>query len=286
VRTSWRNATAGAAAGEDGAGSPGIRPRGILNRRAGAQRFRLSLHPPADDLTPFLEHHWIVTWDLRGQDSHVQETLPHPSVHLVFERDASRVVGVTTGKFSVVLRGQGRVYGVKFRPGAFYPFLRRSVQELTDTVASLQHVFDIDDAERRTLEAQLLSLEDEAEMTRLAEDFLRQRRPEADETVLLLNRLVPRIAAERHITRVEDVARLAGLTTRTLQRLFSRYVGVGPKWVIRRYRLLEAAERLAAGETVDLPALALALGYYDQAHFIDDFKAVVGRPPGDYARHQ
>ena len=73
-------------------------------------------------------------------------------------------------------------------------------------------------------------------------------------------------------------------TRRTLQRLFERYVGVGPKWVIRRYRLHEVAERLSEGKAVNLAELALDLGYFEQAHFIKDFRALVGVTPAGYAR--
>jgi AraC-like DNA-binding protein len=74
-----------------------------------------------------------------------------------------------------------------------------------------------------------------------------------------------------------------GLSARALQRLFRRHVGVGPKWTLRRFRIHEAAERLAGGAPVDWAALAQELGYCDQAHFIRDFKAQVGRSPGVYA---
>ena len=74
-----------------------------------------------------------------------------------------------------------------------------------------------------------------------------------------------------------------GLSARSLQRLFRRYVGVGPKWVLQRYRLHEAAERIADGEGGDWAAFALELGYFDQAHFIKDFKALVGCSPAEYA---
>ena len=55
-----------------------------------------------------------------------------------------------------------------------------------------------------------------------------------------------------------------------------------PKWVLQRIRLHEAAERMADGEG-DWASMALDLGYFDQAHFIKAFKAVVGRSPADYA---
>jgi AraC-like DNA-binding protein len=81
--------------------------------------------------------------------------------------------------------------------------------------------------------------------------------------------------------RAPRAAVVAGRSPRSLQRLFREYVGVSPKWVLQRLRLHEAAERMLEGR--DWAALALDLGYFDQAHFIHDFKAVTGRSPGEYA---
>ena len=71
---------------------------------------------------------------------------------------------------------------------------------------------------------------------------------------------------------------------RALQRMFVEYVGVGPKWCIRRFRIAEATSRLAAGVAVDWAALAVELGYADQAHFSRDFTAILGEPPTKYAQ--
>src|SRR6202044_2078162 len=77
----------------------------------------------------------------------------------------------------------------------------------------------------------------------------------------------------------------AGLSERKLQRLFSDYVGVSPKWVMRRARLHEAALRVDADgpASVDWAALAADLGYADQAHLTRDFTATLGVPPTRYA---
>jgi AraC-like DNA-binding protein len=91
--------------------------------------------------------------------------------------------------------------------------------------------------------------------------------------------LMQRIAFDRSIVRVEDAAAASGLDVRALQRCFQTYVGVGPKWVIRRYRLLEAAEQLAAKGPPTLAALAVSLGHADQAHFGRDFKRAIGQTP-------
>jgi AraC-like DNA-binding protein len=256
-------------------------PRGILNPSASAAKFQLARHLSAPDLSFFIEHYWLITWDLRGQEPYVQETLPYPSVHLVFEPGASRVCGVITGKFARRLEGAGQVFGVKFRPGAFYPFLRSPVSRLTDQVIGLQDAFDVaGDALERAIFVQA-SHERQIE---LVERFLRTRLPKRDQAIETINRIVDGIIADRAITKVEDVARRFNIGKRTLQRLFSQYVGVSPKWVIKRYRLQEAADQLADGAAADWPKMALDLGYFDQAHFIKDFKMIVGRTPGEYAR--
>jgi AraC-like DNA-binding protein len=92
------------------------------------------------------------------------------------------------------------------------------------------------------------------------------------------------VATDRDITRVDHLVQAFGLGARKLQRLFDEYVGVSPKWIIQRYRLHEAAERIAAGTVSDGATLAQDLGYADQAHFIRDFKRLVGGSPAEYAK--
>jgi transcriptional regulator GlxA family with amidase domain len=95
--------------------------------------------------------------------------------------------------------------------------------------------------------------------------------------------LAARAVGDRELRRAEDLARLAGVSVRTLHRSFERYVGVGPKWILRRSRVQEAAERVASGAPVVWADLALELGYHDQAHLIHDFKAQIGFTPAVYA---
>lgn len=254
---------------------------GILNPSAIATKFQLSRHIPAPDIGYFVERYWIVSWDRRGQAPHRQETLPFPSVHLALERGNSRIVGVVRGKFSILLRDQGMVFGIKFRPGGYYPFVRMPVSQITDRTIGIAYVFGEDGA---ALEAAVCGQTDEAEMVDQAELFLRARLPQPDPQVELINRIVDGVAGERAIVTVDDLVARFGLTKRTLQRMFSQYVGVSPKWVIMRYRLQEAAEQMAAGEITSWTKLALDLGYFDQAHFIKDFKMIVGQTPAEYAR--
>jgi AraC-like DNA-binding protein len=126
---------------------------------------------------------------------------------------------------------------------------------------------------------------DDREAIAIIESFLRGRHPLHDDGMKRAGRIATRIAEDRSLTRLDQLVGEFDTSARQLQRLFREYVGVSPKWVIQRYRLLEAAERVAGGAVANWTNLALDLGYADQAHFIRDFKRLVGRSPAEYARH-
>ena len=92
-----------------------------------------------------------------------------------------------------------------------------------------------------------------------------------------------RITDDPALRRVDQLSAASGISARSLQRLFADYVGVGPKWVMRRARLHEAAARADSGEPIDWAGLAADLGYADQAHLTRDFTATIGVPPARYA---
>jgi AraC-like DNA-binding protein len=257
------------------------KPKGLLKPPPGGEGSHYARYHPSADLEFFVEHYWIVQWDLTRQGPRLQENLPHPSIHVVFQRGSSRVVGVVTGRFSILLKGRDGVFGIKFFPGAFYPFLKSSVSRITNKILRLDEIFDVD---VQPLEDAIMSQTDDYRMIELAEAFLRERLPDRDEKVPEVRGIIERIMTDREIISVGDIVDRTGMNRRALQRLFNRYVGVSPKWVIKRYRLLEAAEQLASNQAADLLRLAMDLGYFDQAHFIKDFKSIVGKSPSEFAK--
>ena len=120
-------------------------------------------------------------------------------------------------------------------------------------------------------------------MTEQAEALLFSVRPERDPAAEQAAELVARITDDPTLRRVDQLAAASGTSARSLQRLFADFVGVSPKWVMRRARLHEAAERADGGELVDWAELAADLGYADQARLTRDFTATIGVPPTHYA---
>jgi hypothetical protein len=197
----------------------------VLDLRSGRRRFDVAQARPSAALADLVEHYWTVSWDLRGREPHTQHTLPHPSVHLVAERDRSGVMGVLTGRFTRRLEGEGRAFGIRFRPAGFHPFLSAPAATLTDRRVAVAEVFG-PDGDR--LVAELLAAEGEAGLVAAAEAFLLARPAAPDANVPLVNRVVDQIVADRDVTRVADVTDRTGIGTRRLQRLFATYVACPP----------------------------------------------------------
>ncbi|MBV8715302.1 MAG: helix-turn-helix transcriptional regulator [Chloroflexi bacterium] len=251
-------------------------PRGLLNLDLESGPVRLARYVPSTPLAELVEHYWTARWDLAGQPPFTYESLPYPSVHLVVVEGRWTLTGVPTRRFERTLQGTGGAFGIKFRPGGFRPFLGGSVAHLTNRFLDPLPLLPL------TAELPRDALLPDAVLVEHTEAVLQAHLPAPDERVREAQVWVNAIAEDRAILRVEQVVQRSGMTLRALQRLFREYVGVSPKWVIQRYRLFEAAERVAAGDA-DGAQVAQALGYFDQAHFIRDFKAIVGRSPGAFA---
>lgn len=225
-----------------------------------------------------MEHFWVVTWrDLA--EPYEQRIVSHPTVNMTIAHDFHRVAGVVKGGFSYTMRGSGRVLGTRFRPGGFRAFLTGPVSHLTGCFTEIGDMYS---AAGATLVERVLAEPDVPAAIALVEAFLLDREPQRDPLAEEVAALVAMVESDVSLTRVDELAARSGRSMRSLQRLFRDYVGIGPKWVIRRFRLHEAAERVHQG--FDLATLAAELGYTDQAHLTRDFTAAIGMSPAAYVR--
>ncbi|WP_405562137.1 DUF6597 domain-containing transcriptional factor [Streptomyces sp. NBC_01180] len=256
--------------------------RGIVDAPELFARVRFRRRAPAPALRPYLEHYWLIDWDLA--EPHVSHVVPHPSVNIVFQHFGGapafgEVAGVGLGLFTQTLAGVGAVCGIQFRPGGFRPFVPdRPVAEWTGRRVPLPEVLPDSGA----WPADVLTPPDEDARVAALDRFLLSLAPRPDPQASRAMALVDRVRADRTMRRVEELAAGEGVSARSLQRLFASYVGVSPKWVILRYRIHEALERAETDTAVDWAALAGELGYSDQAHLTRDFTATIGVPPAAY----
>lgn len=262
---------------------PGQAPKGIVDPAGAARRIRLATYPPCAALQPFVEYFWLVEWDLTGKPAQIQRILPYPNAHLAFDQGRTAVHGVGRGAFERVVEGAGRVLGVRFRPGALRPFIGVPMSRLTDRTMPASELLGVPDLETERL---VLGQSDDQAMVAAATSLLTAVLPAPDPRALQAEQAVAAAAAEFGPVDVAGLCGKVGIEERALQRLFSNYVGVSPKWVIQRYRLQEATALLGKPGTVDLAELAGRLGFFDQAHFTRQFSALVGMSPLAYWKSQ
>lgn len=249
-------------------------PRGILRALSPDGLLVGRRVVPGAALAAHVHHFWSLRWDLRSPFT--AESLPHPAAQILHINLRPELHGVKTGRLSRCLAGKGRMFGIAFRPAMFPTLSLGAMAELTDRIVPLASVLGPQaEAWSRALQ-NARDIEGELAIT---EAFLGAVLPPPTPGLERLRDLMERIAFDRSILRAEDAAAVSGLDLRALQRCFHMHVGVSPKWVIRRYRLLQAAEQLACSRPPALAALAGSLGYADQAHFARDFKHAIGQTP-------
>ena len=267
------------------------RARGLVSSRVSGARVEARSYAPSPALADVIERLWMGRWDLVGQAPHVTELLGDPCVHLVLERGCSRVVGVWTRRWIRRLEGRGLVRAAKLRPGAARAFVTVPARELSDRLTPIGELLAVD-AER--LEAAVLDPEDdtlafaafEARLTELrrcwpSESAARPNAGSPGPGAAEVQRAIDACAqlSDPTLRTVEALAERCQMSVRSLQRLFAEHVGAGPKRLLRRLRLQEAALRIEQGKAPNLAALAAELGYSDQAHFNREFRSVVGKTP-------
>lgn len=269
--------------------------RGILDPWLLRQRVRLTRYP-AGPLEPLVVWFWAVRWDLPPGTVHRQELLPHPGANFSVSHPSARpgdrqpgpvearLNGVVRGRGTRVLVGSGWGVAALARPGGLGAFIDGSAAEFTDRVVPLGPAIGVDEP---SLVAQVTGAPDEAERVAvLAKALERAVRPERAGPAAEVAEVARLAETSRDVRLLSDLCAVAGRGQRTLQRMFLQYAGVSPTWVIRRYRLLEAAEAVREGAPVSWAEVAASLGYADQAHLTRDFRAATGQTPAAYAEAQ
>ena len=264
---------------------------GILRPDEFARHVSLSRWP-AGSLDRWVENFWGLRWSLPAGSTYLSHVLPHPACTVSVE-DATHprpglapldavVTGVVTRRFDVVVAGDGAVVGVKFRPGGLAALTGLPARSWTDRDLPVSEVLppEVASALRAIDPADVLD-----EGPTLVEEALAPLAIRAgdDPTYDRVLTVVADMLGDRDLLTVAQVEERHGVSDRTLQRWFARYVGVGPKWVLARYRMHDAVAELDAGYAGALADLAARHGWYDQSHFVRDFRSLTGLTPGEYA---
>ncbi|HEX6871613.1 MAG TPA: helix-turn-helix domain-containing protein [Micromonosporaceae bacterium] len=254
-------------------------PRGVLYP---ARLPRFQRLPPPEPVAQLVRWFWISEWRIQPGRSSRQDLIAFPACNLVVEPELVGLAGPSTRGSHRDLTGTGWGVGALLWPAAV-PHFTADPSAIRDTYQVVELPVLHEQVRRAMAGPGDPQTRHRRAVDAYAEWFAGTVSPPDDEA-LLANTMVDVIDSDPTIRTVEDAAARLHLSTRSLQRLANRYVGLPPSAMIRRRRLQEAAERLRTDPDTTLAAVAAELGYSDHAHLANEFRAVLGLTLSTYRR--
>jgi AraC-like DNA-binding protein len=196
--------------------------------------------------------------------------------------------GPTSGHFAIDAF-QPHMMGVAFKPGGAFPFVGPAVHEFRDAHISLEDVWG---AEAERLHQRLVQAPTPDDKFDILSDGLLRIAPRTLEHHPAVELALCRFDKRPHRASVAATAREAEVSQKKFIRLFNDAVGMTPKLYLRVARFQRVVERIQYLPDVDWGDVVERHGYYDQSHFIRDFRDFTGLAPtewlkrrGPYAHH-
>lgn len=255
-------------------------------------------HIPSPPLNTYIDD--LYYWD--GPAPYLRmKVLPMPSLHLmvnfghafqVYEPDRAELFTTCTESWAVGLWStyhvvnwpqNVRFFGVHFKAGGGYPFLRQPLSELHNQVVSLDAIWGHFAAEVRE---RLYAAPTIQAGFALLERLLFARLCEAPYGLDVVQYAIAEIARQHGSLSVRALSDHIGISQNHLGTLFKRMVGIPPKVLARLHRFSLIHRSIDPTEPVDWTRIAHQAGYYDQSHFNKDFVKYTGHSPTDYLRRR
>lgn len=196
------------------------------------------------------------------------------------EIKGSHIIGIRRRALTISQPGKQHFFCIRFRLGGTYPFFKLPVHLFAGDFFSLDELFGRGLGE---LEERLYLSKDNAGRVEITNQFLLGKLRPGDEEFLFARRCVPELLRSGNIGRFVKDHRI---TYKTLERRFRKVLGLSPSEVIKINRFNNAVLTMYSCRYDSLTRVAYASGYYDQSHFIREFRHLTGFRPKDFLREQ
>jgi AraC-like DNA-binding protein len=238
---------------------------------------------PAPSLASRIE----VIWRYDGQTSgaHRETVLPNGRLQMMINLFSGQgnVCGFQSHHSVVDTATIPPMLGIVFRPGGARGLFGAAADDFLNRIVSLEEVWG---SRGRELQNRLLEAGSSEHQFQILQSSMHTAMERAGDARIELHAAVAHALAELrqtpHIQSVIDLARESGLSRRRFSQLFSEQVGTTPKLFCRLQRFLQIVERTKDAGEIDWADVALAGGYFDQAHMAHEFQEFSGLSPGRY----
>lgn len=190
------------------------------------------------------------------------------------------VLGQTIKPFYIEPTGYVNTFAIRFFPYGFASFIKEPIKSLANKETPMDLLFDPSAA--RDLEQKIIQANGTAERIEIIEEFLLGQlltRATIDKVVKMTIAALLETKGSAAIQAIlkEDLSK-----RRQLERTFLKQIGISPKQLGKVIRLQTALKMLIDQKEDNLTAIAYESDYYDQAHFIKDFREFTGTSPKEF----
>ena len=251
-------------------------------------------YEPSLELQPFIK----CFWSLKAPASPVaekQRIVPDGCMEMIFHcgdlyeqflddgkkilQPRSFVFGQITSPLEIAPKGASDIIAARFHPDGFSPFNSMPLSKMENKAISLNSLFN---KEGLQLEEQVLTASENAKRIKIIEVFLLNKLKSPEVTDRIAKQSVEMLLKLNGQLSVDDLAAHLKINRRQLERKFSSTIGLSPKQLAKVIRLQATLKMLEKKQFTSLTSLAYENGYFDQAHFIKDFKEFTGMSPGQF----
>ncbi|MGL4630801.1 MAG: DUF6597 domain-containing transcriptional factor [Leadbetterella sp.] len=189
------------------------------------------------------------------------------------------LIGQLTQPYVVEPLGITGSFVVRFHPNGFLPFTTIPIKEMENTAVSLDKLFGKDGEE---IGQKVLNANSTSERIGLIEAFLLKRLTDKQIIDNVVKSTVETILSANGQFSVNNLSEQNNINRRQLVRKFSSAIGLSPKQLSKTIRIQATLKKLLTTKVTSLTDLAYENEYFDQAHFIKDFKEFTGLTPKEF----
>lgn len=193
-------------------------------------------------------------------------------------------VGPSKDLFEITFIDKVNTLGINFHPGAGSVFLEGGIEPLIDSIEKCHEQNFPEISKLYNVVSDMLISSDHGFLFEQVENLLNQRLSHyLKQAKFKFEALLIELNQKRDMP-LDTMVNMSGLSKRELQRKFKHYIGISPQLYQRIIKLNRVKGQISKGEFESLTQLALDNGYFDQAHFIRDFKFFMKLTPKEYRK--
>ena len=191
--------------------------------------------------------------------------------------------GIRTKPITIPSGKDSEMIVVEFHKGKAFPFIKDMMHALTDHVVDAELVLKNNILELRE---KLIEEKDVDRKLRLLEKNLLDFYLNSLKENPFVDFVITRILQTPDQTCLKKLAEKVGYTQKHIIKIFKDHVGVPPKEFLKIIRFQQALAEIERHKNISWTTLAIDCGFYDQSHFIADFKTFSGFTPQEYIRQK